>query len=337
MDQTVDDQHLQRREAGIGVLTDARFPPAAPITETAGHHVADDRLYGAGEERGANPELGAADAVPLAPLIALIMRRQRERRFCIVSQSRCDRSCESFIAASLGFRTDMPEKERKALWNKVSAFRKDVEKAGGGGQMQHDDQLVAALSACVPIVLDSAIARRVWDKRRKEVEAEMRRLARQLPVYAWAKDVTGFGDLGLAIIIGETNDLSNYATKERVWKRLGLAVIDGECQQRKSGTEAAAAHGFNPKRRAEVWAVVDSFFRHQWAGEKDGVPAHPKTVYWAVYGRRKARTADREDWTPKRRDNDARRIMGKFLIENLHRVWNGKPPLQGPGVESAEG
>jgi hypothetical protein len=169
-----------------------------------------------------------------------------------------------------------------------------------------------------------------WDAHRNQTEKAMRKLARSLHVWPWVESVAGFGDLGLAIVIGETGDLSNYATKERVWKRLGLAVIDGERQQRKSSVEAAAAHGYNPKRRAEVWTVADSLFKHQWRGAKDDLEPRPIGPYGAVYERRKLHTETRE-WTPKHRDNDARRVMTKALMENLWRVWRGRPALHVPG------
>ena len=178
----------------------------------------------------------------------------------------------------------------------------------------------SAVLSIADIVRQSAVARGVWDNLREKVETDMRKLARTLPVHAWANGVRGFGDLGLAIVIGETGDLSLYETKERVWKRLGLAVIEGFRQQRRSDPDEAAAHGYNPKRRAEVWAIADSMFRHQWRGEKDDVPAHAIGPYGEVYAIRKAATEGRE-WTLKHRDNDARRIMAKALVADLWAAW----------------
>ena len=198
----------------------------------------------------------------------------------------------------------------------------------GGGHRIHDGQFRAALAACTPIILNSATSRDTWDKHRNRTEKAMRKLARSLPAWEWVEGIAGFGDLGLGIIVGETGDLFGYATKERVWKRLGLAVIKGERQQRKSGAEAAAAHGYSPSRRAEIWTIADSLFRHQWHSAKEDAPAGPSGPYGAVYGRRKAHTVTRE-WTPKHQDNDARRVMTKSLVEDLWRVWNGKPALAG--------
>lgn len=179
-------------------------------------------------------------------------------------------------------------------------------------------------------------------------------LAKAMPEHGWQKVVAGFGELGLAIIVGETGTkikledgtveikgLDTFATKERVWKRLGLAVIDGERQQKRTNVEEAEAHGYNPRRRAEIWAIADSMFKHQRAGDKDEdgndptksgkpmvVPAHATGPYGEVYGRRKAHTETR-GWTDKHRDHDARRIMMKALVEDLWRVSRGLSPLCG--------
>lgn len=284
--------------------------------------------------KGAMTTMTTEFAVPPSEAAQRLMGLQRRRRFCIVQQSRVNRSTEAFIAAELGYsaprerdenteRRLAASKERKALFAKAAALRKAVE--AGGGLESGDDQVTAAAS-CTPIILAAKLGRDAWDAMRDEAEAEMARIAKALPAFAFVQGVAGFGALGFGIVIGETGDLANYATKERVWKRLGLAVIEGERQQRRTDADAAAKHGYSPKRRAEVWAIADSMFRHQWRGAKEDTPAHAIAPYGAVYAARKAATEGRE-WPPARRDADARRIMTKALVEDLWRVWNGKEPL----------
>lgn len=315
----------------------------AMVTNTA---VPSSPIPSGGQKRSDSREESAASGTgatqPSSRTIALLIDAQRKRRFCIKSQSRCDRSCESFIASYLGYAAPKEkdaeragEKERKALFARAAAVRKAIEK---GGHDECDDQETRApsadgegvdsvFSACGLIVMKNAIGREAWDDLRKAMEKQMRALAKSLPVYAWASTVAGFGELGLAIIIGETGDLNNYATKERVWKRLGLAVIEGERQQKRTNVDQAAAHGYNPRRRAEIWTIADSMFKHQWRGAKEDRVACPAGPYGEVYARRKAHTETREGWSAGRRDNDARRVMTKALIEDVWRVWQGLPPL----------
>ena len=332
-----------------GVMPRAPKPSGGPVVSVI---LRED----ATSETEAVADLATIPMVPPSQTIHEIMDLQRQRIFCIKSQSRCDRSCEAFIARFLGYSAPREkdadrsgEKERKAIFARAAAIRKAVEKGGRShadypaqfapeadreGRLDHDAHAVDALSVCTPIIVNSASSRLAWDNLRDHVEKRMRTLAKTLPIYSWAKGISGFGDLGLAIIIGETGDLHNYATKERVWKRLGLAVIDGHRQQRRKDEALALAHGFNPRRRAEVWSIADSLFKHQWTGDKDedgkdpkksgkpvAVKAHPTGPYGEIYALRKAYTLGREGWSDKRRDDDARRIMTKALIERLWRAW----------------
>ncbi len=295
---------------------------------------------GAAESQDSNVLVPIEDRSAIIAACDALRMLQRQRQFCITSQSRCDRSCESFIARVIGYNPEADEKSRKAVFKSASDMRKRVEKGDSGeGHPHAGNHYGDALSAVTPIILNSAIARKAWDALRENTEKEMRKIVKALPAYGWVSSVRGFGDLGFAIIIGETGDLANYATKERVWKRLGLAVMEGQKQGRRSNAEEAAKHGYSPKRRAEIWTIGDSMFRAQRRGAKevDGVevPAHSLGIYGDVYARRKAYTLVREtgptDWTPAHRENDARRLMMKSLVEDLWRVWNGKEALSHEG------
>ena len=282
--------------------------PAQPTAVEAG---GEGRRPGAGNGRA---------ATALSDIIAEIRELQSQRRFCIKSQSRCDRSVESFIARGFGYTTNLDAKARVTMFARAAELRRKVEKDGGGQRHAAQEGHMNSAPA-VPLILLSAQSRRSWDVYRKQIESRMRTLAKTLPVWLWADNVRGLGELGVAIIIGEAGDPANYPRIECLWKRLGLAVIDGERQQRKSGAEAAAAHGFSPSRRAEIWTIGDSLFLLQWRGAKDDAPAHPLGPYGAAYAKRKAATEGREGWSLGRRDADARRVMTKALIEDFWKAW----------------
>ncbi len=282
----------------------------------------------------------------LANIVSELAALQRRRRFCIQQQSRADRSIESLIASTLGFRIDATEKERKSVFARAKAYRQSVER-GGEGQRYADAQSSAALSALAPMILVSAATRAPWDDLRKQAEKEMIRLAKSLPVYEWARSIKGFGDKGLAIIVGEAGiPIGEYRTVEGFWKRMGLAVIDGERQRGKTDKVQAAAHGYSPKRRAEIWMLAHSMFKAQWNGDKDedgknpaktGKPivisAHAAGPYGEIYAARRASTTPRieatadlllgspEKWIPLRCFNDAVRVMSKALLRDLWVEW----------------
>lgn len=331
----------------IGAETEPRLPqwPAVPVSlaltpeeDIGSRDDCEPHLWVAPNGRGgktssANPieaKTGTSMPQPAAATLSFastlrhLVGLQSKRRHAIKSQSRCDCSCESFIARVFGCRNDDAEESRKAMWKRIAKFRVHLEK----GEVDKATALIPdhldpaeILDACAEIVLTSAIARRTWDKVRSNAETGMRAIARSLRVWPWVASVAGFGELGLAIIVAEARgDLNDFATKEKLWKYLGLAVIEGERQQKKTDKALADKHRYSPPKRAEIWTIADSLFRHQWRGEKDGVPAHALGPYGQVYAHRKANTASR-DWTLKHREEDARRIMSKALIRDLWRVW----------------
>lgn len=284
-------------------------------------------------------------------IVPRLVELQRLRRFCIVSQSRCDRSMDSLIASALGFHVGLEDKQRKSIFAQAKAFRLGVEKECGG-HTHREPHGPPAPAFLAPLVLANMLARQPWDDERKKVERQMEQLARQLPVWTFVEGIKGLGAKGLAIIVGEAGiPIGDYRTVSGLWKRMGLAVINGERQRKKSDPGEAAEHGYSPKRRAEVWALCsDALFRAQWRGARDEdggdpaksdkpvvTPAHPIGLYGEVYARRRAHTeprilatdnlaaSDPGKWTKARCHNDARRIMTKALLADLWVEWRRAP------------
>lgn len=134
------------------------------------------------------------------------------------------------------------------------------------------------------------------------------KLAKQLPVWPWWKSVNGLGALGLAQIVGESGDLSNYANPGKLWKRLGLAVIDGKSQRRVSGA-AALEHGYSPRRRSVMYCIGDSAIKKQ-------------SPYRDLYLERKEyEKAKVPDLTPMHHHRRAQRYMEKRILKHLWQRW----------------
>ncbi len=285
------------------------------------------------------------DAV--AVTVSRLVELQKIRRFCITSQSRCDRSMEALIASTLGYSTDIEEKDRKKLFLQASKIRKSVEE-GGEGQIVFDTHTTNALSAITSLVPLSAASRGLWDKRRADTEAEMEKLAKTLPVWPFVEGIRGLGAKGLAVIVGLAGiPIGDYRSVSGLWKRMGLAVINGESQRRKKDKVLAEMHGYSPYRRSELWAFCsDTMFRAQWRGDKDedgknptltgkpiAVAAHPIGEYGEIYARRREATkarmlatehlpkSDPDRWSAGRCHNDGRRIMTKELLKDLWVEW----------------
>jgi hypothetical protein len=185
----------------------------------------------------------------------------------------------------------------------------------------------------LPIIQMSFIGRMAADDLRRRTEREMEKLAATLRVSHWQAGVHGFGKLGLAIIVAEAGrDLRCYPTVSKLWKRLGLAVIDGERQRRKSDPVLALLHGFTPRRRGEMWTLSESLLFAQWNAGKDGAEGSPAGPYGEVYRRRRAHTAETHpEWTKAHARDDARRVMFKSLIADLWGEWRRLAEEEGDG------
>lgn len=138
----------------------------------------------------------------------------------------------------------------------------------------------------------------------------LEKLASQLRIWKWVETIRGVGPLMLAQVVGETGDLSNYSTPSKVWKRMGLAVLDGE-RQRKIATDAEKAkkHGYNSHRRSIMWNLGACLLRC-------------KSQYKEVYDERKEYelTTGISLFHAHRR---AQRYMEKKFLRDLWRRWNG--------------
>lgn len=257
----------------------------------------------------------------LPETINALVQEQRRRRFCITAQSRCDRSIDAFVVRLLGYTPDLDEKERKKLFARAAKLRRGIE---AGESIEAPELDMASLMFVSQMIVKSAESRDVFDEMRDDAERKMAALAKTLPAYEWVKEVRGLGDLAFAIIVAECPGrnylgLSEYPSAAHVWKRLGLAVIDGERQRKKADKELALKHAYSPRRRAEIYACVgDPLLKHQ---------TMSNGPYREVYDRRRADTELRHpEWADKAKHpghyhNDAKRFMEKRLVRDLWRAW----------------
>jgi hypothetical protein len=260
---------------------------------------------------------------------------QKERVLAIKAQSALDRRLESFVRVNYtAWRHDLPATEKDAENDKALALIADARKG------KPIDKKIAELTAM------SDAARLPVDKVRKRVEADMEKLAKQLPVWEWAESVMGFGAKGLAVIVAETTtasaplSLSSYVKGlDGIYSRLGLAsygVPDDGVQlalstwRKKGGPRSLTAdewkaHPFAPMRYAQlVGVVVSPLTKAQLLGKakSESGETEAKGPYGEVYVARRARTLQTHpEWTKKHRQLDAERVMLKALLADLYAAW----------------
>jgi len=341
-----DRQCANRKPSQPAKTTEAEAPPSTrrsklPTGATVANPIRAVRKASRRRNVHKAPETQHQHDIPA--IIRELASQQRMRISLIVAQGSLNRRVEAIVASHQGYRLDAPGPARKAAFAAAKRYRVAVE-GGGKDQVESGTQHVLVLPAVNAVILASAAARINFDHERERVEKRMRELAQQLPIWgAFCDPVRGFGALSLAILIGETgsicpNGIAEFRTVSGLWRYLGLAVLNGERQQRRTG-DRALTEKFSPTKRAQAWVVSDTLLRAQWRGAKsdeDGnVLAEGRALgrYGEIYAKRRAHTAprvdetahlpntDRAKWTPGRCFNDARRVMVKAMLRDLWVAW----------------
>lgn len=242
-------------------------------------------------------------------IIKQIRVLHKEHCFMVKQRIKLENGLGAFVRTKLGWKAELPEIERKR-----------IEKAAAKAIAENDKRWVeliegtkAAVKATAP--LENSLRRR------------MEKLAVQLPVWdSWGDGVRAFGEHSLAVIVGEAGDLSiperpddpdspGYPDFPQLWKRLGLAVMDGIAQGKlPPGTHADVwlKHGYNPTRRSKIHMIGESMLKGNHGRYKE------------YYDTRKVKELERVK-TKMHAHMRAMRYMEKMLIKHLWQAWNGLP------------
>jgi hypothetical protein len=156
---------------------------------------------------------------------------------------------------------------------------------------------------------------------RVKIEKQLQKLAKSFPVWPWVAAQKGFGALNFAAIVGEAGDVGSYRNPSCLWKRMGLAVIEGERQRRVADAEKALLHGYNPARRSVAYLLGDCLLRGNQDGSNAGGNAAPHK-YKLVYLEKKDKEIEKLGITSKAHvHNRAARYMTKRVLRDLWIEW----------------
>lgn len=209
---------------------------------------------------------------------------------------------------------------------------------------EHADRELA-MAAVEPLLE----CRLILQDRKKRQEKRLAELVPRLPVYPWVAETKCLGAVGLSQIVTEAGDLWRYDNPAKLWKRLGLGMVnrpgsDGtvlsERQRRVSG-DAALEHGFSPRRRSVMYCIGESLVKRKGpyrdvylarkAEEVEKAGAAGLTVVPSAKITAKNRHLHRSKGHVHAR---ARRYMEKRLLRDLWRQWRHLTPR--PPAESKE-
>jgi hypothetical protein len=233
-------------------------------------------------------------------------------------------------------------KARNALILQAKAFGRALSDGDKEQGTKIFDKVVAGVSdnplailAMSPFI--SGIER--FDTELTKIERDLAKLAKKLPVAPWALSIRGFGFPSLAAIVGECGDLSAYRTVSGVWKRAGLAVIDGDGRQRRiADAEKALIHGYSPERRSALWNVAEPMARLQrtWLDKDTGEVKKPADPYGVILEREKAKALE-AGCTPGHAEARAKRHMTKKFLRDLTVEWRRVAGRGGANVYERSG
>ena len=187
---------------------------------------------------------------------AAIVGLGRRRKFYLGAVQGLKQRLVAYARGAFGFSGDASDADREKTSARALAL---VEALIAGKPAAEKDAEIAEA------IIDEALAVHIGLEqltgRRKDVERDMVKVVRALPVHEWAKGVRGLGDIGLAVVVAEAGDLAKYPHYQMLWKRLGLAPYDGHAMstwRAKGGLSADewTSAGYSPRRRAEIYACV---------------------------------------------------------------------------------
>lgn len=253
-----------------------------------------------------------------------IVELQIKRKFAIKLANKQTNAVRALARRQCGFKWQADDDERE----KVNKRAADIITRGLAGKEQRPEDFAIAQDLAPELELLNACLAPL-EKRRHDIEAEMRRLTRLLPGYEWARAVAGLGEIGVAVIVGEAGDIAKYPNIRHLWRRLGLAPYDGRAMSNWHGNELTADEwtecGYSPQRRAQIYACVgDSLGKHQLgSAKKAGTDfSVAKGPYGDVYVRRRTHCLETHpDWTRMHAHGDAMRVMTKAVIKDFWRAW----------------
>lgn len=287
----------------------------------------DDRSY---EALTASIGLARPSGPPDIDAICISLQEdQVERKFAIQMEMGIMQRISARVVRAIRLDHDASEASRKSAWGRAERIvRRSL---SGKPQDDADKEIADALSGNLAMSAATLAPVSVF---RDQVETRMRAKAERLPAFSLTGRTPGFKAIGLAVIIGEAGNLSNYATKRKLWRRLGLGMAPGH------EAHAYSTWGWMKQLSAEEWTRAG--YSKKRLGQIYGVVTVPlfmnkaKNRYGEFYGARRAHTAithptgtlaecraDPNRWTPGHSHMDGQRIMTKELISDLWSEWRG--------------
>ena len=208
----------------------------------------------------------------VANISATLQGLQRQRSIVLKSRNMQAQRLTAIVAGAMGY--DAGKQEKEELKARFAEAGKLIEEVRAG-----KDHFLK------PVIDSTLIGLDAFENLKDKLEKEMKAAAKQLPVAEWIdqKEQRGFGTLFLAIVIGETGNLTHtgydengkpigYPNPAKLWRRLGCAPWEfgGKCLMGatwKSGREGKlpaeewVKYGYSPRRRSITYLIGEGLMK----------------------------------------------------------------------------
>lgn len=246
---------------------------------------------------------------------------QRRRAVVLKSRVMIANRLQAVIAGTLGYSAFNDPEERTKKFLEATKVIKAVVK----GEQTHPMQ---------DVIMAHHLAITDLERTKDVLEKEMVACSEKLPIAQWVSrsEQRGFGLLFLAIVIGETGDLANYANPAKVWRRLGCAPFKsvvttstGELREQvamgatwRSGREGKlsaeqwAEFGYSPRRRSIAYLIGKNLWMQNQSGPYRKRAEEAKATFAATH----------PEYKPMRCQLHCMLLATKLLLKNLWIEWN---------------
>ena len=160
----------------------------------------------------------------LEPIIAEIQEHQRVRKALMKMIFAINNKSAAFVRRLLGFSTFTKNDEELKAMNAIRDKARKIFKQIVTGKLDSSvdcDPVIYNLAE--QVVKSGQISIKQWSLQKTAIEKRMIELAKQLPCQEFVKNTRGFSIFGLAIVIGETGNISNYPSAAHLRKRAGVS------------------------------------------------------------------------------------------------------------------
>src|SRR5678815_4550370 len=153
-----------------------------------------------------------SEPLPVQTIVDELVRLQRERAAVLKTTIMNENRLKAVVAGTLGYESRMSEDDRAKKFDEAGELIKQI----ACGEVNHImKSFILASNGTITSLRELC----------KNLEIQMEEFATQLPIAEWVshRNQTGFGMIGLAKVVGECGNISNYANPGKVWRRMGCA------------------------------------------------------------------------------------------------------------------